>query len=145
MKKRKDHTFLKNFCFLQNWHVYPNDTLVCIGMTKPEIVAFIRDKEKGKEKWKTGVAEDFENTKTPIGDKGYFWYPDEAAQSILIINEWDGSWDNFETLIHELHHAVHIMLGEKRGMAGEVEALAYAQEYLFRSIRKKILKKQTKR
>ena len=60
--------------------------------------------------------------------------------TILYLKEWPkkSQWENYEILMHELHHAVHIILGEKRGMANEKEALAYAQEILFNRIRRKL-------
>lgn len=131
---------LKNFWFLQNWSIYPNDTLVCVGMTTKEVAALIRKNDK-KLGWRKGVAELLEKEDLS-GDKGGFLSHKDASYSILILNDWTGSWENYETLIHETNHAVLIMLWQKRGMEGELEALAYAQAYLFRQIRRRIDERQ---
>ena len=71
-------------------------------------------------------------------DKGFLFQ--DGGASVLWLKEWDGSWSAAEVLIHELHHAVHFILGQGKIMGDEVEALAYQQEYLFRGIRQRLNK-----
>jgi hypothetical protein len=126
--------------FILNWGTYPQDTLVLIGTPHREWlkVAKIYSKKKDLLSWveQEAMSEDI----SPIfkTSKGMFIYSPDHSYSMLWLAEWDSEWVNYETLMHELHHAVHLMLGKKRGMADETEALAYQQEFLFRQARRKL-------
>jgi hypothetical protein len=142
MPKKKIHKICKPIWFVQSWEIFPNDTMVCVNMKRQEIIDLLHKNEK-KSGWVKGVAAKFEKM-VPDDfqhNRGMFWHPMEGAQSILMLFDWDGSWENHETLMHELHHATLIMLGQKRGMIEELEAMAYAQVFLFREIRQKIAKR----
>lgn len=145
-KRKKLPKAFRPIWFVQSWEIFPNDTLVCVNMTRKSILSLLRKNEE-KEGWKNGVAEAFEKSMPQDfgNNRGMFWHPIEGAQSILMLFDWDGSWENHDTLMHELHHATVIMLGQKRSMIEELEAMAYTQVYLFRQIRIKIAKRYGKR
>lgn len=118
--------------FIQDWGTFDNDTLVCVGMTKDEILSVIatfHDSYRFVEWFRKNAPND-ECT------KGYFM--EFEAKSVLSIKVYGDAWEFWETLIHELHHAVHIVLGHNRGMEEEKEALAYQQQFLFHEMRKKL-------
>lgn len=128
-----------NLGFVQEWGTYPNQTLVCVGLTVDELIAAAKKYKSNKNfmdwilKQKEMLADKM------IGSKGFFAYSPHC-QSILWIKEWEDNWENMETLIHETFHAVYDMLGVNKGMTTESEALAYQQEYLFKQIRRFINK-----
>lgn len=72
------------------------------------------------------------------GATGYFWHKD--GRSVLWVKTWGNHWNEIETLVHELHHAVFTILQENKAMSTEMEALAYQQEYLLRQITRKLNK-----
>jgi hypothetical protein len=57
---------------------------------------------------------------------------------ILYLREWVRDWHSYETLLHEIVHAVQYIFEDCRGLWSENEAVAYQIEYLFRSIRRKL-------
>ncbi len=89
---------------------------------------------------KPGVIEEFTEHKKMFneaqeGAQGFVLNLPKSNVTVLWLKVYDIHWECMETLIHELHHAVYIVLGKNRSMADEMEALAYQQEFLFRSIR----------
>lgn len=56
---------------------------------------------------------------------------------LISLHQFEDDWDFWETLIHELHHAVE-HTANVLNFEGEQEAKAYLQQDLFRRIRRKI-------
>lgn len=139
MKKKP----VRAFAFIQEWGCYPEETLVVVGTKDPEDFFLLFKKLKVK----AGIA--IQTLKwmkaNPMGtdsDNGCFCWVDGPAgrMTILYLKEWPkkAMWSNYQTLMHELHHAVDYCLVQARGMEKEKEAQAYAQEMLFEHIRRKL-------
>ena len=127
--------------FTIDWGTFPNQTLVFVGVPIGEwlkIAKGIKDAKKDFLSWIERESKSEELGELLKHCKGMFLSDTEHSYSILYFAEWSGNWDGYETLMHELHHAVHEMLGNKRGMREEMEGLAYAQEHLFRQARRKL-------
>ncbi len=136
MKKSHPVRNLKRV-FIQDWGTYTNQTLVVLGMNRKQIVHQLK---------RFGVKKDFKDWIEKNGefideniareDKGFFAH--NNGGSILWLKGWDNTWGAGEVLLHELHHAVHFILGQSKGMLAECEAMAYQQEWLFRTIRRRL-------
>lgn len=139
MKKRP----VRAFAFIQEWGCYPEETLVVVGTKDPKDFFLLFKKLKVKAgiaiqtlKWMKS------HTWGKDDDNGSFLWVDGPAgrMTILYLKEWPkkASWSNYQTLMHELHHAVDYVLVQCRGMGEEREAQAYAQEQMFEQIRRKL-------
>ena len=139
-KKKKAKRAKRGFSFLQDWGTYPAQTLVCVGLGKPEVLKVLRSYggSDGTGRTMARMADAFDKTVEHdlTKNKGYFW--SFEGRSVLAVREYADRWEWWETLMHELHHAVHLINGEERGQEKELEALAYQQEYLFRAIRRRL-------
>lgn len=139
MKKKQPRAY----AFIQDWGVYPDQTMVIVGTKDPEDFFFFFKKLKVK----AGIATDYlkwmkENGLGSDGDNGSFSCVDSenGRMTVLYLAEWPKNplWVNYKTLMHELHHAVNFILVKHRGMKDEWEAQAYAQEMMFEHIRRKL-------
>lgn len=133
---------IKPYAFIHDWGGYRDQTMVVVGTKDVGDLVYFFKRFKVYPKLAKDFIEWWRNNKTPDTDNGSFICveSDHGRMTILYLKEWPkkAQWENYEILMHELHHAVHIILGEKRGMANEKEALAYAQEILFNRIRRKL-------
>jgi hypothetical protein len=135
---------LKPFHFTQYWGTYANQTLVMVNVEPKDVpkrvasLKLVSDENMELLMEMAQTASEEEGN----GNKGMFVFNDEHALSMLVLNDFDFSWKNWDTLMHECHHAVHIMLGEKRCMSSEREALAYAQQFLVSEIRRTICREE---
>lgn len=135
-KKKK----LVKLCFIQDWGTFTMQTLVCIGMTYNEIVAEMKKRDLNGIKDFIKENED-EKDYFDIGNNhqsGMFWHCEN--RSVLWLEEFKDDWNFYETLMHEVHHAVQCLLADRKSMSEEIEALAYQQEFLFHNIRRTIQK-----
>ena len=123
--------------FIQDWGTYKNETLVCIGTGHKEVLRFINSHgiQKRFKKWILGNEELFKSA-VDRKDNGFFLF--NEGMSLLWLKDWKNDWEHYDTLLHELNHAVYFILGNSRLMNAEPEGLAYQQEYLFREIRHKL-------
>lgn len=139
---------MKKISFIQGWGTYTNQTFVCVGMTFQEVIR--QNKRLHADKWFTDFITERKATfegELRAMPKGFLMYHESGA-SLLWLKTWKDDWEHYETLIHELHHAVHFMLGKLRLMNDEAEALAYQQEWMFRQLRRRLrheLKLRTKK
>lgn len=125
----------KKFCYVQGWGTYKNDTLVCIGMSKPEIILAL--KRLGDAHLVIPMANEFkEKFKDRSRNNGWVFLHD--GKTIMGLKPFEDTWTYWETLLHEVAHLVHNVLGKDRCMMDEDEARAYQQEFLFREIRRKL-------
>ena len=126
--------------FVLDWGTFQDDTLVLVGLGHSEWEAAAKKVDgaaKGFVDWVKKAADNCYEAGAFEGTKGFF-YHDTSPWTILCFPEWNGTWEDYGTLMHELHHAVHYVLGERRHMKDEMEALAYQQEFLFSQCRRKL-------
>lgn len=147
-KKPQKKKVLKPFktYWIQGWGTYSAETLVCIGGYTHDEVVKIMKKIKAKE----NIIAEFNKNKKEHDEKwlngsndGVLWHHESAT--LLWIKSWNNTWDNFDTLVHEVSHMVDIVMRDGKKMEGETEACAYQTEYLFKNIRRKIVERMNKR
>lgn len=131
---------LKDTTFVQDYGTYSNEILVIVGeQNKKELFKYLKKIKAIKEfsKW---VLENLDEWNKSIKDKnkGQFCYDDGVNGTVLMLRSTHDSWEYWEILMHECHHIVQ-HLAKRKGMFEEVEAQAYLQEFLFRSIRRKLM------
>lgn len=129
-------------CFVLDWGTYGCQSVVAINTPTAEVLAFMR-----KAKLKKAFIAAYERSEMPVegSGAGYFWRCFEPTGSVISVTAEFNTWPFWEALVHECHHAVHRWLGDDRGMAGETEALAYQQEYLWKTIRQRCFAIQRRR
>lgn len=134
MKKKRDSDRDFKTCFVLDWGTYACQSVVAINTPKAEVLAFMR-----RAKLKKAFVAAYEGDDVPSDDDaaGYFWHVREPQGSVIAVTSPFNQWPFWEALVHECHHAVHRWLGKDRGMENETEALAYQQEYLWKTIRQK--------
>lgn len=130
MKKKKP------LIFIQDCGVWKQDVIVLVGGTKTDLLEFSKKVKARKEIIKFLTENDFFKGIRPT-DLGAFCWEDEVRIAVLYLKPYQDSWEYWETLIHELNHAVHVFSIQK-GFEKEMEAQAYLQEYLFHRIRRKL-------
>ena len=126
----------KRLAFLQRWGSYSNETLVIVGATKGEIIAFMKRLDVKEE-----IIARFERngpTDDDADQLAYVWNPPGTGVTLLYFKDWVNDWDHWDTLLHETNHLIHHVLVKSKGMHEEPEAQAYQQEFLFRTIRRKL-------
>ena len=128
------------FAFWQDWGTYDNQSLVCVGLDRDDVLSHA--KRLNAKRWfiewlrdDPEVQEFFNNSQ--LG--GFFGH--HRGASILWLKEFRDEWPFYETLMHELHHAVFYLLEGNNGMHAEMEAQAYQQGFLFRQIRRRFQKR----
>ena len=133
MKSKKKQ---KPIVFLQDTGIYSNEIVLSFGASKEEILKYLKSHKIKKEaiEW----IEKDENL-FKIFSENNACLAFDRGRMIGLFKHFEDTWEFWETLIHELHHAVNYLTENKR-MEKEVEAQAYLQEYLFRSIRRKLQK-----
>lgn len=113
---------------------YSDKILVTVGTDYNDINTFYKENHKTKK----NISLDKE-----LFSGTYDGFFDDDT-NILWLKEWKGTQYDKDVLTHECHHIVQILLGTKRGMHTELEALAYQQDYLIKKIRD-ILNKERRR
>lgn len=131
----------KKFAYIQDWGTYGNDTIVAIGMTIPEIVAFLKRKKQGTEEQYKELLDNEENLIGKMKRTQGFCAVNEDGTSIIWFPDWEDDWHHYEVLLHEICHAVHNILGKYRNMMDEDESRAYQTEYLFHNIRRTLFER----
>lgn len=133
-KPRKQKRSSKPLLFVQNHGTLSNETLVAIGATGDEMVAYLKriKANKGMIEW---VRTWKDSKPSPTG-----WVRTESEKgwTVLWLRAYEDTWDYWEVMIHELSHLMDFVMNDQKSMQGETEARAYQAEYLFRSIRRKI-------
>ena len=141
---------VKTGYFILNWGTYEDSTFVAVGLPFDLLEKKYRKlaEPENKEVLKENRAEI-----EPLiiqQNKGFFWCKDGDAKrarvSILWLGDWKDDWEHYDILLHELFHAIIIVLGNHRGMLVareseifyEDEAMAYQLEYLFGQCRRKL-------
>ena len=130
---------LKELIFVQDTGVYNDEILVVAGITdKTKVLSFLK-RYKADKKFSEWIAQDFDIWIEGIKkeNKASFCFNKDANGIVLILCSPKDTWDYWETLMHEVHHAV-FNLSVRKSLIEEMEAQAYLMEYLFRSIRRKL-------
>ncbi|MGA2886348.1 MAG: hypothetical protein ABSE80_14600 [Halobacteriota archaeon] len=128
-----------NAIFFQSWGTFTNETLICVAVTKKEILCFM--KRNGV---KPDLIERFERKADPSSTAAAFtWTPPGFGVTILWMNSWVGDDEDLNTLVHETNHLLYDISRDK-GFTNEPEVQAYQQEYLFKNIRKELERRRKK-
>lgn len=138
MKKKKQS---KSVIFIQSYGTYSNEMLVLVGVQdKKDIYKFCK-KNKVKFEFTKWVLNDFNDWKASIIKRhtALFCCNEDIQGVVVMLRPFEDTWEYWENLIHELHHAVQHM-AKKRMMFEEAEAQAYLLEFLFHNIRRKLQK-----
>lgn len=134
-------------CFIVDWGCYPEQTIVFIGKRDNIDVMISSLKKLGVSADRAKkVADGIQKHSTrgsADSDRGAFYFletDEDWHANLLWLPKWgpNPSWELYESLIHELHHAVQVLLAKGRSMEHEMEALAYAQQSLFQTIRRQL-------
>ncbi len=137
MKKRaKKATKQKSIIFIQDHGTYSNETVCCFGGTKKDILAYLK-RIKATKSAIQFVSKDFPE-KYP-SENGFIIYSDNG-QTVLWMFPYKNCWKFWDILIHELSHLVDVVLSKQKCMSEETEARAYQIEFLFKTIRRKLMK-----
>lgn len=138
--------------FIQEWGPYKSETVIAVGLSDAETAAWMRKEKLFKsfiEAFEKAVVED-----DPTGEltQAYFWKDPGTGGSVLVIRKAERvpgndeiTWEFYDNLLHELHHATYFILGVGRNMRTEYEALAYMTEWLFREIRRKVAREAVRK
>lgn len=123
--------------FVEDVIPYRKELLICTGLKSTEEIL-----KTGKELKLSNGFKEFIKGKKEFIDKSIkencaFMMVDHRCAGIIRLRDYEDSWEFWETLIHELNHYVHFLC-ENIGAESELELQAYLQEYLFRSIRRKL-------
>ena len=118
--------------WIQDWGTYGEQTLICVGANKKEIVAHLK-KTCPKSQFLYCISKFFE---IPKGCDGCFWthYNPKYRGSILWLKKLEYTPESISVLSHEVCHAIRRLLIEERNMHNEVEAQCYQTEFLIKNI-----------
>jgi hypothetical protein len=115
--------------FFQKWGTFTNETLVCVAMTKKEVLAFMK-----RRKVKPELIEKLDRKLVGIdGKTAFVWTPPDTGCTLLWMDSFSNESEDMCTLVHETNHLVYDIARDK-GFQNEPEIQAYQQEYLFRHI-----------
>lgn len=142
--KKKKRT---RFWYIQDWGIYVSHTPIFVGYTEREALKVMKGNNfvpKMVELFEKDIEpEDYSKNKA-----GFIWHKD--GYTALFLTEFDGSWYSYDSLMHECMHLVLCQLGEwmhfitydedRKAIEIEQEGIAYAHEFLFRSIRRRLQK-----
>lgn len=134
MKKHK-RSRKKRFNYFQEWGTYNIDTLVSVGTSYDQLLNYatrLKAKKDNLEALRNGKEKIISLMERPA------MFIDLPNGNILWIKKYEDKWEFYEILVHELFHAVYMVLGQDQRMLKEEEAMAYQIEFLFREIGKKL-------
>jgi len=137
MKKKKQKKNVP-FAFIQDFGTYQDDMFVIVGAKSREDIVKVAKSARIKKSLIKYLSEGDIGTDFKEAGSIVSFTQDGTENMVLFLHYWKNCWDFWETLMHELHHVVHFHIAVARRMEKEAEALAYQQEYLFRSIRRKL-------
>lgn len=127
----------KKQIFIQDTGMFRNEFIVACGYTKDDIVAWCK-KQKVKKEYVEFIRDDVNIEKLHSGAQtGQLWHHEVQKIMLLITSEVKDEWEFWETILHEVVHAVQHMTRWKN-LENEDECQAYLVEYLFRNIRRKL-------
>jgi hypothetical protein len=125
---------MKKFSFIQDWGIFKNETFVCVGMTRMEILLEMKRRDFRKD-----AMDAFELMFRPKEGEDpaamFVWF--HEGVSLLWIADWKIDLEHYSDLLHETNHLVFEM-GRDGGWRDELEANAYTHQYLWRSLVEKL-------
>src|SRR3990167_10220766 len=116
----------KPIIFVQDCGTYTDEILVCIGASKKQILAYCK-KEGVKKNFTDWISTDEAIFDVLKKSKAAYAWNDGVQGTILLLKSYEDTWDFWETLLHELHHMVHVF-SRRKIMQEEMEGQAYLQE-----------------
>ena len=136
MKHRKKSK--KPIIFVQDCGTYSNEILVCAGGTKDDLLFYVKDKKnKVKKEFAEWLKTDDKIYRIKETNPALFAWDNSIQGHLLWLGPYDDCWEFWEALLHETAHIVQKIARDKL-MSEEDEARAYLQEFLFKSIRRKL-------
>lgn len=134
VSKKKEKKRPSEQIFIQDCGIFSAEIVVLVGTTKKKAIEYCKKHDFRTEVTKQVAAEglwkDF--------GVGRFSFNTEAHSLVLLLRYYEDTWQFWETLIHELNHVVY-RIADLKTFKDEEEGQAYLQEYLFRSIRRKLM------
>ncbi len=127
---------IPKIAYIQTWGTYDDEMLVTVGMNFDEIVKEMKRLKITKEVSGDFIARKLEFLDMIESTSAHLWVFTNG-QTLLYFPNWKHDWEHWDTLLHEICHAVHHTLGKHKRMMYEDEAKAYQIEFLFREIRRK--------
>lgn len=132
---------IKKSLFVQTFGTYSDEIFVIIGQyDKRQVLKYLK-KIKAKFEFSKWVLENINEWNSSLQDKnkGQLCWNDskDSGGYVLMLRPVHDSWEYWEVLMHETHHAVQHM-AKRKGFLDEAENQAYLQEFLFRSLRRKL-------
>jgi len=121
-----------NAIFIQDWGTFSNGTLVCVGVTKVDVIRYMK-----QTRIKPELISRFENKSEREDPCPYVWTPSDTGCTLLWLPSWRGDFEDLDTLVHETNHLVYDISRDK-GFEDEPEIQAYQQAYLFSGILEKL-------
>jgi hypothetical protein len=126
--KKPDNTIFHTM-FFQSWGTFTNETLVAVGVTKKELITFLK-----RRKAKPELIERLDHKLViPPGSTAFVWTSPDTGCTLLWMDSFNNVYEDMCTLVHETNHLVYDIARDK-GFQNEPEVQAYQQEYLFRHI-----------
>jgi hypothetical protein len=132
---------IKDKMFIQSFGTYSDEIFVIIGIhDKRQILKYLK-KIKALFPFSKWVLESIDEWNTSLKDtnKGQLCWNDskDTCGCVLMLRTPVDTWDYWEVLMHECHHAVQ-HIAKRKGFLEEAENQAYLQEFLFHSLRRKL-------
>jgi hypothetical protein len=124
--------------FFQQWETFTNETLVCVGVSKEEILQFMK-----RSKVKDDLIDLFNKVGPQPGVSGFVWTPKNTGCTLLWLDSFNGRERDMFTLIHETNHLIYDISRDK-GYVNEPELQAHQQEFLFKQIWHELQKRYKK-
>lgn len=126
--KKKSNVFVITAGF------FTDEILVSYNLTKEEVSKRLKKGiVKGIKEWILTCPEKANH------DKGFVYTSDEKSLCWISLPCWDGSWNQYECLLHECVHLMQFY--KKRKLIECEETEAYMVEYFFRTLRNKLPQK----
>ena len=122
--------------FIQDCGTYSNEIIVAVDSTKEDILKFLKKLPRVKKEAIEWLKE--EKQAFIIFEKNNALVAHNDGKLLLLLRKVRNDWDYWEMLLHETHH-ITWYIAENKMFQQEMEAQAYLQEYLFHSIRRKIM------
>jgi hypothetical protein len=122
----------KRVAFIQDHGIFPSEMLVCVGLSKQEI---IRQAKKLKCLKDYIVFLQDMSAAPGISPRAWFYY--KGGKYCLVLLKYEDTWSFWELLLHELVHVADVV-SEDGAFTDEMEARAYFVEHMFHHIRRKL-------
>lgn len=126
---------LKPIIFWVDTGAFMDSFIVSVGKSKKEILSYAKKTKASKDTIK--LIEELEDEDLDTSRRIGMTLMEKKSKAVVLLHfpKVDDTWDSWETVMHECHHAV-FLLSKKKGFEDEMEAQAYLFEYLFRRIRR---------